>query len=167
MNGSFGIILKDNSVLLVRRTDYPIWVLPGGGVESGETSEKAVIREIFEETGFNSRIVKKIGAYHYKNPSKVNTLFLCEITGGVQTLSSESGDIQYFPLSKLPDTTHPNVKVFVADLLSNYDHPVERVLKSIDARTLLHFLPRHPQIVIRFILFKSFRKLKRLTCLNH
>lgn len=31
--------------------DGPIWVLPGGGVEPGESPEKASIRELWEETG--------------------------------------------------------------------------------------------------------------------
>ena len=38
----YGIVWKDNksSVLLVQRRDLPVWVLPGGGLDEGETPEE-------------------------------------------------------------------------------------------------------------------------------
>jgi 8-oxo-dGTP pyrophosphatase MutT (NUDIX family) len=61
MDGSFGIIFSDNRsrVLLVKRRDMPMWVLPGGRLEKKETQEQAVIREVFEETGYGVQVVKK------------------------------------------------------------------------------------------------------------
>lgn len=38
-------------LLLVKRRDVPVWVFPGGGIEKGETPERAVVREVFEESG--------------------------------------------------------------------------------------------------------------------
>lgn len=48
------IVCRDGKVLLVRRGHEPAvgrWVIPGGGVELGETVEEAVRREIREECG--------------------------------------------------------------------------------------------------------------------
>lgn len=41
----------DRDILLIRHTYAPGWMLPGGGVESGETIYTAAMREVEEETG--------------------------------------------------------------------------------------------------------------------
>lgn len=49
------ILSKDNKILLGKHREDVIfggaWVIPGGGIESNENSEEALIREIAEETG--------------------------------------------------------------------------------------------------------------------
>lgn len=52
--GSAGIVEdSDGRILMALRGTYPkdIWVLPGGGVDFGETAAEAFVREIAEETG--------------------------------------------------------------------------------------------------------------------
>lgn len=54
--GVGAVIIQNNEVLLIRRAKAPRkgeWSLPGGGVELGETTETALIREVKEETGLN------------------------------------------------------------------------------------------------------------------
>ncbi len=51
-------------IVLVERRYEPLgYALPGGFVEVGETVEKAVLREVKEETGLDAQIVKLLGVY--------------------------------------------------------------------------------------------------------
>ena len=69
-DGAFLILFKDGSrkeIFLVFRSDYPIWVLTGGGIEKGETPKNAAIREAEEESGFKVKLLREIGVYHAMN----------------------------------------------------------------------------------------------------
>ena len=67
------------------RTD---WCIPKGHPENGETLEQAAVREVFEETGLEARITKRLGSISYrfkvgnKRISKTVHHFLMVQTGG-------------------------------------------------------------------------------------
>jgi mutator protein MutT len=53
--GIGGIIVHEGRVVLVKRRFEPLagqWSIPGGAVETGETLEACLVREMGEETGF-------------------------------------------------------------------------------------------------------------------
>ena len=52
--GVAGLCKRDGAVLLVRQGGQ--WVLPGGGVESGESKTDALVREMREETGLDATV---------------------------------------------------------------------------------------------------------------
>lgn len=62
--GVSAIIRADNGsnyfLILHRNESWEGWEFPKGGIENGESSEQALLREIKEETGLNAEIKKKI-----------------------------------------------------------------------------------------------------------
>jgi len=51
INNAVVAMVKGGRILLVRQTDREIFVLPGGGIEAGETPAQAAAREVMEEVG--------------------------------------------------------------------------------------------------------------------
>ena len=52
---------SDGQVMAFERADSPgAWQLPQGGIESGESPEQAVWRELWEETGLTKRDVRLV-----------------------------------------------------------------------------------------------------------
>lgn len=91
-----GILIEDNKILLVKQHISPerFWSLPGGRLEHGETLEEGIIREMFEETGLNVRVIKL--AYICDKPDATPPLlhisFLLERTGGKISLPTNEYD---------------------------------------------------------------------------
>ena len=81
------IIFKDDKLLTIKRTkpDKTYWVIPGGGVEDGETCEQAAVREAKEELGLDVKVRKLILKMDSTKPELVGQeeyFYLCDIIGG-------------------------------------------------------------------------------------
>jgi ADP-ribose pyrophosphatase YjhB (NUDIX family) len=91
---SVSIALRDadGRILLVRHAEGNVWLLPGGGIEPGETPADAAVREMFEETGLIVRLTRLVGVFggpefivRYRNgdrASYVTVTFEATLTGG-------------------------------------------------------------------------------------
>jgi len=62
-DSAFAIILHDDRILLVKARAKENWQLPGGRLESGESSADALIREVLEETGLDAEPRRLTGSY--------------------------------------------------------------------------------------------------------
>lgn len=139
-------------VLLVQRNDVPVWVLPGGGIEPGESPEEAVLREVWEETGFQTQVKRLVGTYIPINRLTRHThVYECLILTGHPKTSSETRQVRFFPLTALPKLLPPPFPDWIADALQE-GPPVEKKLTSVNYSTLMKNLLFHPSLVIRFIL---------------
>ncbi len=98
-----GIIVKDKRILLTKRSKLLIegnkWCLPGGHIKFGEKSERAVRREVKEETGFDVKKTKFL-FYHDEiipglKTHSVVLVFLIEISGKKKT-NFEVSEMKWF-----------------------------------------------------------------------
>lgn len=80
-----GIVVKNADVLLVKRKKGEgnlIWQFPGGTLEAGETPQQAVVRELKEETGIESRVLQVIGERVHPYTHKEMAYIACEYISG-------------------------------------------------------------------------------------
>ncbi|MFN4314383.1 MAG: NUDIX domain-containing protein [Chitinophagaceae bacterium] len=109
------IVFNDNAeILLQQRRDSGEWCILSGHIEYGETVEEAAHREILEETGCHSAILRLIGVYSapasqtYRYPrgsvQYITTCVEARLTEGSNRIrqNEESLEIAFFPVDALP-----------------------------------------------------------------
>jgi ADP-ribose pyrophosphatase YjhB (NUDIX family) len=105
-----GAAFRDGKILLVReKLDGDRWTLPGGWADPCQTPSEAVVREIWEESGFEARVLKLAAVWdRSKHPHRplmpfhIYKLFFCEITGGTATESHETTGVGFFAEDEIP-----------------------------------------------------------------
>ena len=107
-----GACFRDGRILLVQEVaDQGRWTLPGGWADTNETPATAAAREIEEESGFQARVGKLIGAFDRDRlgcvppfPFHVYKLvFLCDLVGGSARESVETSQVAFFAEDELPE----------------------------------------------------------------
>lgn len=100
---AYAIITDERGNMLLahwRDGRYASWTLPGGGIEPGEAPEAAVVREVYEETGYDVALGELLGIDSYVIPATrrltpgetepmhaLRIIYRAQITGG--TLRNE------------------------------------------------------------------------------
>lgn len=153
MDGATVIAFDKSSdkILLVKRRDIPVWVLPGGGIEDGETPIQAAIREAKEETGFTIKIVRQVARYTYKNSHKQNHLFEGRVVSGIATLNNEAKAINFFDIDNLPELRHPLISEWLKDFRKKSSKVIVREIQGVTVKQAFSQVYRHPILVIRFL----------------
>lgn len=123
-----GILVEDDRLLLVKQkvSDARGWSLPGGRLEQGETLESAIERELLEETGLITKVVKLL--YVCDVPTAASSLvhitFLMQRLSGELMLPSNVydknpiSDVKMVPINKV--TEYGFSELFVKRVKDNF-----------------------------------------------
>src|SRR5437764_14581161 len=114
--GVFALIFNyEKQILLGHRRDIDWWNLPGGGMESGETVDEALCREVREETGLEVKVEQLVGVYSKPQKQEVVLTFRCRIIGGKLQPTEEIRECRVFPPNALPTNTLPKHRQRIED----------------------------------------------------
>jgi len=135
--GVGALIFRHNRILLVERGKEPLkgwWSLPGGVLETGESLEEGIRREVREETGLEikpvslatifERIIrddKGRAEYHY-----VLIDYICRVIGGTAAAASDVSALEWVAEKDIGDykLTEGSLPVIQAAFQTNQNRAV-------------------------------------------
>ena len=128
-----GVVFRGDEILLVREQTHGKWTLPGGWVDVGESPSEAVVREVREESGYETRATKLLALYdrdkhrHPPHPWHIwKACFLCELADGVQhDVDHEILEARFFARHELPalDEERVTPDSYIERFFEHREHP--------------------------------------------
>jgi 8-oxo-dGTP diphosphatase len=115
---AYALIVEDGQVLLTwfvgNENAVACWSMPGGGVEYDESVQDAVVREVFEETGYTVELGGPLNVHSFTDPApgrdrrpykSVRIFFAATVTGGSLGTTEVGGTTEYaqwIPVAEVP-----------------------------------------------------------------
>jgi ADP-ribose pyrophosphatase YjhB (NUDIX family) len=121
-------VFNGERLLLVREREDGCWTLPGGWADVGASPSENVTREVLEESGYESEVIKLAAVYdrnrhgHPAIPFHAYKLFfLSRLAGGAPAQSSSETDAaEFFDEDKIPQLSL--TRVTSAQIQHMFDH---------------------------------------------
>ncbi|HYM40489.1 MAG TPA: NUDIX hydrolase [Thermoplasmata archaeon] len=113
-----GLLLVEAKLAAVLRRNPPFQgmpALPGGFLELGETTEQAVVREVREETGLETRVSHLVGVF--SDPARdprghtVTAAYALERTGGELRAGSDAKGVALLDPERLPPMAFDHARI--------------------------------------------------------
>jgi ADP-ribose pyrophosphatase YjhB (NUDIX family) len=126
-----GAVIRTGKILLVQERIDERWCMPGGWADVGDRPSEMVIREVWEESGFDVMPRKVIGVYDANRDGTplefyhaYKVVFLCEMTGGQARPSDETLAVDFFHFDALPPLSSARTNQrHLAEVLAHVQDP--------------------------------------------
>ena len=127
-----GVVFRDGKILLVQERSDGGWTLPGGWADPGQSPSESVVREIFEESGYETQARRLLAVYdrskHPHTPPApfhiYKLFFLCEIMGGSSQTSYETTAVDFFAENEIPPLSVSRILPFqIARMFEHHRNP--------------------------------------------
>ncbi|MDQ8199900.1 NUDIX domain-containing protein [Pelagicoccus enzymogenes] len=116
----FGLDEDELKILLIQRAGEPFkgqWAFPGGFVDMDETTEKAVLRELEEETGIKDVFLEQLYTFSGvdRDPRErvvsVAYFGLVKPAGIQMAAASDAQDVQWFAIDDIPELAFDHAEI--------------------------------------------------------
>ncbi len=123
-----GILIKDKKILFIkhRKDNNEYWLLPGGGLDYGETFQEGLKREFIEETNLIVKVKDMAFISESIAPDLkrhiVNIYFIVEYERGILRVGEEDilQEVKYLSKEDIMESTiYPNIKEELVKLLDD------------------------------------------------
>jgi ADP-ribose pyrophosphatase YjhB (NUDIX family) len=124
-------VFDQDRVLLVREREDGFWTLPGGWADIGCSPSLNVVREVREESGYESEVLKLAAVYdrnlHGHPPIPFYTyklFFISRLIGGMTAHSIETDAVDFFDENGIPQLSLTRVTpTQIRHMFDHYRHP--------------------------------------------
>lgn len=117
-----GIVPHGDGIVLIKRGIEPAfgkWSFPSGYVNRGEVVERALEREVLEETELVVRTDRLVGLYSTVGQAVVLAVYEAEVVGGTMVAADEALDVGTFDPGKLPELAFKHDDKIIQEWLAN------------------------------------------------
>ncbi|MEO7768489.1 MAG: NUDIX hydrolase N-terminal domain-containing protein [Ferruginibacter sp.] len=111
-----GLIIKDDTILLVKEMSDNKWSLPGGWADIGYSPKEVIIKECREETGLDIVPERMLAVFDKKfHPHPPQPFYVYKMVISCKTISTaiHTGfdvlDVQYFDIKNLPELSEDRI----------------------------------------------------------
>ncbi|MGH8000946.1 MAG: NUDIX hydrolase [Brasilonema sp.] len=126
-----GAVFRDDTILLVKEREDGCWTLPGGWADVGDSPSEVVVKEVYEESGYQTSAIKLLAVYdrnrqgHPPHPHYIYKLFFqCTLVGGSPSASIETEEVGFFPEDNIPELSLGRVTpTQITRLFEHYRRP--------------------------------------------
>jgi len=118
---------EPQQLLLVRHSYAPGWLLPGGGVERGETLVQSAIRELREEAGIIAGEEPVLHGIFLNDAQFPGDHVACYVLHRFReekfTPNGEIAEARFFPFASLPEGTTPGTRRRIVEVAEGKPAP--------------------------------------------